>query len=88
MWYLEAAETQMEFAGVSTKYKSNNVKLAISISNWPFYMLSNTLVISLDSVYTQSSDSSNECVNKQENEDENLRWFLATIDSVSLYLKF
>lgn len=72
----------MTFANVTTTYSPNTLKLYVTISNWPFRALANSLLLTLDSAASEKAT----CINDNTKPgNENLRWMMVVVDDVSLY---
>jgi hypothetical protein len=79
--------TNISFAGASTTYASNTLKLTIRIEDWPFAALTNSLVVSI-AVIGFSLSLVGKCNNTSENgsnEQGSLRWFTIQSGAYTLY---
>jgi hypothetical protein len=63
-------------------FKANTLKLSVSVQNWPFYSLTNTLGIVFDGSAQGSSDSG--CVVSDSSYDT-VQWVLVVVDDFTLY---
>lgn len=86
MWEFSES-TVYEFAGTTTTFSANTIKLAINVKNWPFYSLSNQLEIVFESNEKQNSGG-DACFQNESDEQGNLRWLMVIINSTSLYHLF
>lgn len=85
IWEFEEQSTEVEFAGTTTLYSQNTVKMNAIIHNWPFYSLSNSLSLVMQSGSPNNDDDI--CVS-QELDNDRLRWFMITVGEISLYQLF
>jgi hypothetical protein len=79
--------TNISFAGTTTTYASNTLKLAIHIENWPFAALANSLVVVI-AVTGFLPSLIGKCNNASENgsdEQGSLRWFTIQSGAYTLY---
>lgn len=81
--YQFAEQTQLEFAGTTTSFAPNTLKISIEISRWPFLALANSLAIVLDSSGT--TNTQNGCTKSQVNDNGDLQWILVVMGELSLY---
>jgi hypothetical protein len=84
IWDIEDS-TVMTFANTSTNFAKKTIKLAVQIRDWPFSALQHSLALVLDSSPVSGSPS---CVQKSEDENDNLKWVTINLDGVTLYLLF
>ena len=77
------ASTPFDFAGNTTTFASNTIKVNVRIQRWPFKSLGNSLSISIDSNSEEDQRNSN-CVDSFSSVD-GLKWITVTIGRVTLY---
>jgi hypothetical protein len=80
--------TNISFAGTTTTYASNTLKIAIHIENWPFTTLNNSLVVTIDVSQMSPlvlSECNNGIQNKSDNKQNSLWWFAIQSSSYTLY---
>lgn len=82
MWQFRE-ETTINFANTSTTFTPDTIKLAIQVQLWPFYSLSNSLEIVMES---KDRDTESSCVTNEKDSSGNLRWLIVVVNGVSLYL--
>lgn len=73
--YQFTRDTIIEFAGTNITYRNNTLKFALSVYNWPFLALSNSLLVFFK---VSASSSTTLCSLKQ--------WVIITVGDTSLYL--
>eukprot|EP00026_Physarum_polycephalum_P000833 Phypoly_transcript_00834.p1 GENE.Phypoly_transcript_00834~~Phypoly_transcript_00834.p1 ORF type:complete len:1260 (+),score=134.49 Phypoly_transcript_00834:229-3780(+) len=88
VYQFENCSTTVNFANTRTAYPPNTVKLSVRVRGWPFMGVTNSLGIVLNSPYTENATSHVSCVNHQEDESGNLRWFMVSINGTALYGQF
>lgn len=76
--------TKVDFAGTTTTYTANTLKIAVYVQNWPFFSLANSLHIVMD---TDNKEKST-CYNEKRNEGGSVQWVMIVIDDVALYGQF
>eukprot|EP00026_Physarum_polycephalum_P002376 Phypoly_transcript_02382.p1 GENE.Phypoly_transcript_02382~~Phypoly_transcript_02382.p1 ORF type:complete len:938 (+),score=119.17 Phypoly_transcript_02382:92-2815(+) len=86
VWQFGEKSTDITFAGTTTSYAAKTLKLSVTIQNWPFYALANSLAIVMDS--GGSSGNQNACVSDKTDESGSLQWVLFVINDLSLYGEF
>ena len=80
------------FAGASTTYSANSLKLNLNLSNWPFKSIFNTLKIEMETaVVTQNDTSSDACHNGpvtsyDSDSGNSLQWIKINQNGVAVYL--
>jgi hypothetical protein len=84
IWDIEQP-TKINFGGETTTYQ-NTVRLSINVQNWPFMALQNSLEIVIDGGMV-GNDTSEElaCINSNIGQNNNLRWVVVVVNTVSLY---
>lgn len=75
--------TTLNFAGTTSTFTPDTIKLSVTIRNWPFASLSNSLSIVMEATESQQN---NLCVNENEDSNNSLRWVMIVVDDVALYL--
>jgi hypothetical protein len=76
--------TTINFAGTTIDFSSHSLKISVTIQNWPFFELANSLAITMDALAMDNSPKRQSCVNYNEDEG-NLLWYIVVINDVSLY---
>eukprot|EP00026_Physarum_polycephalum_P005781 Phypoly_transcript_05819.p1 GENE.Phypoly_transcript_05819~~Phypoly_transcript_05819.p1 ORF type:complete len:186 (+),score=18.62 Phypoly_transcript_05819:1180-1737(+) len=74
----------MTFAGVTTRYAKNTIKLSVEISSWPFLNLQNSLHVNMNSGVAGAVS----CTKKNTDSSNSLRWFMVVVNDTSLYGQF
>eukprot|EP00026_Physarum_polycephalum_P014564 Phypoly_transcript_15093.p1 GENE.Phypoly_transcript_15093~~Phypoly_transcript_15093.p1 ORF type:complete len:251 (+),score=16.48 Phypoly_transcript_15093:33-755(+) len=89
VWQFEEPATSLNFANVTTVYTQHSLKVSVVIQHWPFFSLSNSLGVILESIATdlQNTQKPNSCQNNDQ-DSSNLRWTMVVIDGVALYGQF
>jgi hypothetical protein len=75
--------TPFEFAGSSTTFSPNTLKISVTILNWPFLSLSNSLSLSIDSK-SEGNNQEENCA-KSQSTTESLQWIMVIVNDVALY---
>jgi len=83
---LFSATTNVTFAGDTTAFAPNTIKLSITVVNWPFRSVQNSLAFILGSDTKQQTSKCN--VDSGTDSSGNLQWFTITLNSTSMYGKF
>lgn len=79
-------QTIFNFANTTTSFPAQTVKFNLNVQRWPFYSISNFLSINLDAKSNNQVEDDNVCVNDKKDEKENVKWFMLSVDGISLYL--
>jgi len=83
LYELEEDTTSIDFAGITTVYPANTIKLSVNIQGWRFTNLKNSLEIIIDAQAGQGQG----CVNSQST-SSSLLWFMIYVGKISLYGQF
>jgi len=83
---LFSVTTNVTFAGETTAFAPNTIKLSITIQNWPFSSLEHSLAFILRSDTKEETSKCN--VDSGTDSSGNLQWVTVTINSTSMYGKF
>lgn len=75
-----AEAQEVYFANVTQNFGANMLKIAVSIKNWPFKSLTDTLHVTLDS----RAQKAVQCQNSLQ-ESGSVQWFTIVVDNVTLY---
>eukprot|EP00026_Physarum_polycephalum_P002699 Phypoly_transcript_02707.p1 GENE.Phypoly_transcript_02707~~Phypoly_transcript_02707.p1 ORF type:complete len:863 (+),score=100.25 Phypoly_transcript_02707:263-2590(+) len=85
IWQIQETTT-LTFAGNTTTFGPNTLKINVKIENWPFLALPNSLAIVLDS--NAKNQENGGCVNSHSSDSGNLLWILVVVGKESLYGQF
>lgn len=80
--------TTSNFEGTNTTIQANTIKMALSISDWPFRDITHSLfVVFSNDISNKTTDSPIEACTRQtsSNHAMNLRWYKISVEGVSLY---
>jgi hypothetical protein len=80
--YIFKQSSTIEFAGTSTTYAANSMKISITVQSWPFYALSNSLAIVMDAGFSNAGKT---CINYYADQNTNLKWYTIAVGDVVLY---
>jgi hypothetical protein len=78
----------LTFAGNTTTFAANTIKINLVVQNWPFYALANFLSIVMDANVTTSNMNPDNCGNLpvvSQSDVGNLRWITVDVAGVTLY---
>jgi hypothetical protein len=81
VYQFEEPSTPFSFAGETMTFPKDTLKFTVSVQNWPFQSLSNSLFIVFDS---NSQPQSSVC--SQTSPGDSVQWILVFVNNVALYL--
>jgi hypothetical protein len=75
------ASTPIDFAGNTTIYASNTIKINVIVQRWPFYALTNSLAV----IFNSTKNLQKNCAKEFVDDNGNLRWVTVSLGDLSLY---
>jgi len=80
--------TSMIFANQSIAISPQSVKMTLTVKNWKFSSVKNSFELVFDSNFTVPVTQYDECFSQGYDNIGNLRWFMFTVGTTSLYSQF
>eukprot|EP00026_Physarum_polycephalum_P001796 Phypoly_transcript_01799.p1 GENE.Phypoly_transcript_01799~~Phypoly_transcript_01799.p1 ORF type:complete len:509 (+),score=43.80 Phypoly_transcript_01799:1579-3105(+) len=83
VWIFNAS-TPIDFAGNTTVYAQNTIKINVIVQSWPFYALANSLAV----IFNSTKSEQKNCAKDFVDDSGNLRWVAVSLGDLSLYGQF